>query len=228
MIKAKKKNKLLLYSGRFMISVGLFIAAFAVAFDCWFRPVIERLVEYRCKLIADKAVSKAICDHLETTENDYSDIVSFIYEEDGNIGALRTNPAKINTMKAGIMELANKELSTLGIEEFGIKLGTLTGLSYLYGTGAELTFAVKPRGVARSQLLSSFESSGINQTMHSVILVVDTEVSPLIPGLSESFMVKNEYIISQTIIVGDVPDTFSNIVLDEEHYNELADFDLTG
>ncbi len=211
-----------------MISVGLFIAAFAVAFDCWFRPVIERLVEYRCKLIADKAVSKAICDHLETTENDYSDIVSFIYEEDGNIGALRTNPAKINTMKAGIMELANKELSTLGIEEFGIKLGTLTGLSYLYGTGAELTFAVKPRGVARSQLLSSFESSGINQTMHSVILVVDTEVSPLIPGLSESFMVKNEYIISQTIIVGDVPDTFSNIVLDEEHYNELADFDLTG
>lgn len=211
-----------------MIIAGIIVAVFAVVFDCWFRPVIERLVEYRCKLIADKAVSKAICDHLETTDNDYSDIISFIYEENGNIGALRTNPAKINTMKAGIMELANKELSALGTEEFGIKLGTLTGLSYLYGTGAELTFTVKPKGVARSQLLSSFESSGINQTMHSVILVVDTEVSPLIPGLSESFMVKNEYIISQTIIVGDVPDTFSNIVLDEEHYSELADFDLTG
>lgn len=211
-----------------MISLGIIVMAFMVCFDCWFRPVIERLVEYRCKLIADKAVSRAICKHLDTTETDYSDIVSFVYEEDGKIGALRTNPAKINTMKAGIMELANSELNALGSEEIEIALGTLTGISYLYGTGAELVFSVKPTGVARSQLLSRFESSGINQTMHSVILVIHTEVSPLIPGLSDSFLVENEFVISQTILMGDVPDTFSNIILDEAHYNELADFDLTG
>ncbi len=198
-----------------------------ISFDCWFRPIIERLVEYRCKLIADKAVSRAICEHLETTDNDYSDIVSFVYEEDGKIGALRTNPAKINTMKAGIMELANKELNELGTEEVSIAIGTLTGISYLYGAGAELEFSVKPNGVARSKLLSNFESAGINQTIHSVILVIYTEVSPIIPGLSDSFIVENEFIISQTILMGDVPDTFSNIILDEAHYNELADFSLT-
>ncbi len=223
-----KKNKLLLYSGRVMILVGTVVAIFAVIFDLWLRPVAERLVEYQCKLIADRAVSRAITNHLDTTENDYSDIVSFVYGENGSISAMRTNPAKINTMKAGIMELANKELTSLGGEEISLRLGTLTGVSYLYGTGAEVSFALKPKGVARSQLLSRFESSGINQTMHSIILVIDTEVSPLIPGLSDSFMVKNEFVIAQTIIVGEVPDTFSNIVLDEQHYSELADFDLTG
>ena len=222
------KNKFALYSGRFFVFLGIFVIVLTICFDCWFRPVIERLVEYRCKLIADKAVSRAICKHLDTTENDYSDIVSFVYEEDGKIGALRTNPAKINTMKAGIMEQANKELTELGEEEFGIALGSLTGVSYLYGTGAELVFSLKPTGVARSRLLSRFESTGINQTMHSVILVIYTEVSPLVPGLSDSFIVENEFVISQTILMGDIPDTFSNIVLDEEHYSELADFDLTG
>ncbi len=222
------KNKSLNFLGRILISVGLFVIAFVIAFDCWFRPVLERLIEYRCKLIADRAVSRAITTHLDTTETDYSDIITFVYESDGNIGAVRTNPGKINTMKASIMELANKELISLGTEEISLTLGTLTGISYLYGTGAELTFKVKPEGVARSQLTSRFESNGINQTMHSIVLTINTEVSPLIPGLSESFLVENEFIISQTIIVGDVPDTFSNILLDEEHYSELADFNLTG
>ncbi len=227
-MKKIKNNKASGVLGKILISVGLFVIAFVIAFDCWFRPVLEQLIEYRCKLIADKAVSRAICKHLDTTETDYSDIITFVYESDGNIGAMRTNPAKINTMKASILELANKELTSLGTEEVSLTLGTLTGISYLYGTGAELTFKVRPEGVARSQLTSNFESNGINQTMHSVILTVYTEVSPLIPGLEESFLVENEFIISQTIIVGDVPDTFSNILLDEEHYSELADFDLTG
>ncbi len=222
------RNRLALFAGRLLVSLGVFVAAFGICFDCWFRPVIERLVEYRCKLIADRAVSKAICDHLEYSETDYSDIVSFVYEDDGSIGALRTNPAKINTMKAGIMELANKELTALGTENIAIALGTITGISYLYGTGAELSFSVKPMGVARSKLLSKFESTGINQTMHSVILVVYTEVTPVVLGFDDSFIVENEFVISQTVLLGDVPDTFSNIVLDEEHYSELADFNLTG
>ena len=223
-----KKNKALLILGRVFVSIGAVVIAALICFDCWFRPIVERLVEYRCKLIADKAVSRAITTHLNVTETDYSDIVSFVYNSNGSVGALKTNPTKINTMKAAIMELVNKELKLLDDEKVGIALGTLTGVSYLYGTGAEFVFSVKPTGVARSKLFSKFESTGINQTMHSVILEVYTEISPLIPGLSDSFFVTNEFIISQTIIVGDVPDTFSNIVLDEEHYSELADFDLTG
>lgn len=222
------RNRFALFAGRFLVWLGVFVAAFGICFDCWFRPVIESIIEYRCKLIADRAVSKAICDHLEYSETDYSDIISFVYEDDGSIGALRTNPAKINTMKAGIMELANKELTALGTENIAIALGTITGVSYLYGTGAELSFSVKPMGVARSKLLSKFESTGINQTMHSVILVIYTEVTPVVLGFEDSFIVENEFVISQTVLLGDVPDTFSNIVLDEEHYSELADFNITG
>lgn len=222
-----KKNGLFLFFGRFLIVLGVLLFAITIIFDFWFRPSLERLIEYRCTLLADRAVSQAICDHIEASEIDYSDIVSFIYTDDGSIGAMRTNPAKINTMKASIMELANNRISELSDENVSIAIGSLTGISYLYGTGAELSFSVKPTGVARSQLISKFESTGINQTMHSVILIIHTEISPVIPGLSDSFFVDNEFVIAQTIIVGEVPDTFSNIILDEEHYSELADVNLT-
>lgn len=223
----KNSNRVLLYIGRFLIISGITVLSAAIIFDCWIRPSLERLIEYRCTLFADRAVSRAICDHLLTSETDYSDIVSFVYDADGNIGALRTNPTKINTMKAAIMDLVNSRLSEMGTQKISIAIGSLTGISYLYGTGVQLSFSVKPTGVARSQLISRFESTGINQTMHSVILVVKTEISPVIPGLSDSFFVDNEFVIAQTVIVGEVPDTFSNIVLDEDHYSELADISLT-
>lgn len=212
--------------GKVLIVTGVIIIILTIIFDIWFRPVIERMFEYRCKLLADRAVSRAITEHLETTDADYSDIVTFVYDENGKIGALRTNPPKINSMKASVMELVNASLADLKSEKVGITLGTLSGVSYLYGVGDEIMFTVKPMGVARSQFYSKFESSGINQTMHSIILEIDTEVSPLIPGVTETFDITTEYIIAQTVIIGEVPESFSNIVLDEEHYSELADFDI--
>ncbi len=213
--------------GKTSILLGIVIIIFTIVFDMWFRPVIERMFEYRCKLVADRAVSRAITEHLETTEEDYSDIVSFIYDSQGRIGALRTNPSKINNMKAAVMERVNSELSSIKAEKVGITIGTMSGVSYLYGVGSEIMFTVKPVGVARSRLYSEFESSGINQTIHSIILEIDTEVSPLIPGVTETFIVTTEFIVAQTVIVGDIPDSYSNIILDEEHYSELADVDIS-
>ena len=215
------------FIGRTSIFVGVVIIILTLIFDVWFRPVLERMFEYRCKLIADRAVSRAVTSHLKTTDEDYSDLIGFIYDEEGKIGALRTNPPKINIMKSAVMERVNAELSAIEAEKVGITIGTLSGVSYLYGVGDEIMFTVKPVGVARSSLYSKFESAGINQTMHSIVLEIDTEVSPLIPGVTDTFIVTSEFIIAQTVIIGEVPDSFSNIVLDEEHYSELADFDIS-
>ncbi len=227
MKKTNKKNQVRNVTGMISLIIGVIIIIFTIIFDIWFKPVIERMFEYRCKLIADRAVSRAVTTHLKTTNEDYSDIISFVYDEEGKIGALRTNPPKINIMKSAVMERVNAELSSIEAEKVGITLGTLSGVSYLYGLGDEIMFTVKPVGVARSTLYSKFENSGINQTMHSIILEIDTEVSPLIPGVTDTFVVTTEFVIAQTVIIGEVPDSFSNIILDEEHYSELADFDIS-
>lgn len=48
----------------------------------------------------------------------------------------------------------------------------------------------------------------------------------MLPGFNEEIEVVSDFIIAQTVLVGRVPESYSNIILDEEYYSELADFDL--
>ena len=223
-----KKRQCLRVLGKFFVFFGLFTIAALFGFDLWIKPTLNRMAEYQCKRIAERAVSGAVCLHTDETEEDCAELISFVYDEKGNIRALRTNPTRINRLKAMLTECINKELLAAQPEEIGVSLGTLTGIGYFYGSGAELTFSVKPMGIAETRLISAFKSAGINQTVHSITLEVVTDISPLIPGFTEEISVKTEFVIAQTVIVGEVPDTFSNIILDEQHFSELAEFNLTG
>ncbi len=225
---SKKGGKALRVIGRAMIFLGAGVLIFLGCFDLWIKPTLDRISVYQCGQIADKVISRAICEHMADTQEEALSLVSFSYDESGKICALQTDPVSINRLKAMLTEFINDELSSSRAEEVGVSLGTLTGISYLYGRGNELVFSVKPIGNAKTRLLSSFESAGINQTLHSIVLEVDTVLSPLIPGFTESVEVTTDFILAQTVLIGEVPETFSNIVLDSGSVSELADFNLTG
>ena len=55
---------------------------------------------------------------------------------------------------------------------------------------------------------SSFTQAGINQTLHQLSMSVLVDVSVLVLGEAASFTVTSEVVVAETIIVGDVPDTF--------------------
>lgn len=223
---AKKGKRVFRIIGRVLILLGAAALVFLIGFDLWIRPTIERATFYQCEQIADRAVSRAICSHMTDTREYSSSLVSFLYDDSGRISALQTDPVGINRLKAMVTEFINTELSAAEAETVAVSLGTLTGISYLYGRGDDLTFAVKPIGAAQTRLRCTFEHAGINQTMHSIILEVSTVISPLIPGFTESTAVTTEFVLAQTVLIGEVPDTFSNIILDEQHFSELADFNL--
>lgn len=224
----KRGGRLVRIAGRVLILLGAAALVFLIGFDLWIKPTIERATFYQCEQIADRAISRAICSHMPDAREGSVSLVSFLYDESGRISALQADPVGINRLKAMVNEFINTELSAAEAETVSVSLGTLTGISYLYGRGDNLVFTVKPIGVSRTRLRSTFEHAGINQTMHSVILEVSTVISPLIPGFTESTTVTTEFVLAQTVLIGEVPDTFSNIILDQEHFSELADFNLTG
>lgn len=58
---------------------------------------------------------------------------------------------------------------------------------------------------------SNFETAGINQTKHSLILEVIAQVRVLAPFVSEIEEYKNSIVIAETIIVSDTPSSYYNI-----------------
>ena len=55
---------------------------------------------------------------------------------------------------------------------------------------------------------SYFTEAGINQTLQKLTMDVIVDVSILVLGRTESFTVSSQVVVAQTIIVGQVPDTF--------------------
>ena len=55
---------------------------------------------------------------------------------------------------------------------------------------------------------SDFSQAGINQTLHRLNMQVSIDVAVLVLGQASSFTVNSEVVVAETVIVGEVPDTF--------------------
>lgn len=212
--------------GRIFVITGILALVALTAFDLYIKPTLVRLISYQCQLAAERIISNAVFGHVGDELNSYNDIVSFTFDNNGRISALNTDQNKINSLKSLINESINNEIDSISDETVGISIGSLSGISYFYGMGKELQFHVEPKGKADTKLVSKFKSAGINQTIHSIVLEVSVALTPVIAGFGEEVKVDTNLIISQTVLIGEVPDSYSNIILDEEYYSELADFDL--
>ena len=55
---------------------------------------------------------------------------------------------------------------------------------------------------------SNFSEAGINQTLQQLVMEIRVDVTVLVLGSTDSFTVTSQVVVAETIIVGDVPDTF--------------------
>ena len=59
------------------------------------------------------------------------------------------------------------------------------------------------------ELLSTFESLGFNQSRHEILLRITADVTVYLPPRSSAFSVTQDYVIAQTVIIGDIPSGYA-------------------
>lgn len=89
--------------------------------------------------------------------------------------------------------------------------GSFTGVRLLAGRGPGIKIRISSMGNVNTDLKSEFSSKGINQTLHKVYLQVDCEVSILTPFNNISKKIRNQILIAENIIVGNMPETYYNL-----------------
>ena len=60
-----------------------------------------------------------------------------------------------------------------------------------------------------------FKSAGINQTLHTVKVKIAVSGSLIVSGYHEPINVSTSVIAAQTVIVGNSPDAFTNVIENE-------------
>ena len=173
------------------------------------RTILTRLATTRVNSTVNRIVSETINGAVEKGTFQYDRMISFEKDNTGAITAVKSNMTEFNRLQAEILKDILGKVSEVSTKELSIPIGTLSGSSLLAGRGPNISVRMQSVGSSTAVLENEFTSAGINQTKHRILLKVDVSVSILLPGFATAAKVSNVVTVAETIIVGDVPDSYT-------------------
>ncbi len=187
------------------------------------RPMVTRLAESRATNRVNRIVAEAVSDAVASGQVDCSRLITFEKDSGGKVTALRRNMPEFNRLQTLISDAVLQRLSEMSPVDLSIPLGTLTGSNLLAGRGPYIHVRTQSVGTATAKLRNALTAAGINQTKHQVLLDVEVYVTVLLPGFATSVQVNNELCVAETVIVGNVPETYTYFSTTEDKVEDYAD-----
>ena len=173
-----------------------------------YRTVIEDLAQTQVKNTTSDLTNDAIAKQIAVGNIAYDRIVFFEKDLEGRITALKTNMSEVNRLKTDILNIINDEILALDTSDIGIPLGSLFLPELLSGKGPAIPVHILSIRNSDANFVSHFSQAGINQTLHKLTMEVSIDVAVLVLGQTSSFTMSSEVVVAETVIVGDVPQTF--------------------
>lgn len=192
-----------------LIAVIAFILL--MVFRIRYHDAIRELAETQVRNSTSDLINDAIDKQIETGNIRYDRIVYFEKDLEGRITALKTNMTEVNRLKTSILNLINDEILALDTTDIAIPLGSLVFPEFFSGRGPGIPIQILSIRNSDGSFTSHFSEAGINQTLQQLIMDVSVDVSVLVLGKAENFTVSSQVVVAETIIVGQVPETFFQI-----------------
>lgn len=87
-------------------------------------------------------------------------------------------------------------------------MGSVSGIRALKNVEPKFHIELESAGNIKSRIRTEFTSVGINQTHHKIYLDIDARVGILTPFSTFGKDINTNVLISEAIIVGEVPETY--------------------
>lgn len=191
----------------FVVLVAL-IGTLFYLFRGKFSEALRNLSKTQITNTTSDLINDAIDEQIESGNIQYDRIVYFEKDLDGRITALKTNMSEVNRLKTDILNLINDEILALDTADIGVPLGNLFLPEIFSGKGPVIPVQIIAIRNSDASFSSSFTEAGINQTLQKITLTVSVDVTILVLGETESFTVSSQVVVAETVIVGQVPDTY--------------------
>ena len=107
-----------------------------------------------------------------------------------------------------VTEKAQNALSQMGANGIDIPIGSFSGMPIFTGRGPAVNIKMLPIGTIFCKFESTFTEAGINQTNHRIYLKVYSSVSVILPTANQTIQTETQLMICESIIVGEIPDTY--------------------
>jgi sporulation protein YunB len=187
----------------------IFFVASILFIDLRLKASLLELAQTKAELKAVEIINQAVYDKV-VKETQYQDIVYIHKDDQGKIVMLQANTVILNQLMAKTTMAILHAYKNADIEQIKIPLGQITGITLLSGSGPRLKVRVIPTSQVFVSVGDKFEQAGINQTRHRIYLQVKTRIKIAVPVMGKDLNVVTTIPMAETIIVGDVPQTYVN------------------
>ena len=169
--------------------------------------LVAAAARYQVRSQVTAAVEQWAARDLQERGVDYSDFVTITRNEAGEITALSADMARLNLLRAELSAHLLERLEDSQLE-LTVPVGSLLPIEPTWARGPELHLRALALGTASAEFESEFTSAGINQTRHRLWLELSVPVTVLLPGGGEELTVDSRLCVAETVIVGQVPQTW--------------------
>lgn len=173
------------------------------------RPALAAICEVQAKVIASRLINETVRSELNK-DSIKDQILEPSYDREGKINMIRTDAMVMNTISNNIAKNVQQKIVDLEHQKFSIPLFTAMDSQLLAGKGPNLNFAILHQGSVLVDFITEFEESGINQTRYKIFITVEVDMRIISPVSTSSATVKNNVLIAEIVIVGEVPDSYMN------------------
>jgi len=155
-------------------------------------------------------VNCAIRDIIKVNDYPGDYFINIEKDAEGRVCAISSNMAHINALSADILDYVISATDT-GALKIEIPIGNLSGLNLLLGKGPDVPVDIIVLTSSRVDFKNEIFSLDINQSKYQLYVDVTIDIDVLIPWGMESATVITELLVSDTVIVGQVPQTYYNL-----------------
>lgn len=173
-------------------------------------PNLDEISRLKAKGLVTEIIGKTVRGAFSDTMEP-EDYFSIKKDEKGNLQVIQANTDLMNRKIAALSVELQEKYSRMKPEKMEIPLGTVFGSSILSQAERGIQIRVLPLSVSSCDFETSFESQGINQTKYQIFVRIETEVRVLQPFSHENFKVTTRMLLSELVIVGEVPENYVSV-----------------
>ena len=196
---------------RFLRTVIFLLVALILLFILFrvkYSSILRTLAQTQVQNSTSDLINDAIDTQIASGNIQYDRIVYFEKDLNGRITALKTNMSEVNRLKTSILNTINDEILALDTADLGIPIGSMFLPEILAGKGPAIPVEIIAIRNSEATFSSNFSEAGINQTLQQLVMEISVDVAVLVLGDTNSFTVTSQVVVAETIIVGDVAETF--------------------
>lgn len=203
---------------RILILLALVVAIVSLQAEHNLSRMMVDMASAQAYSIAVETMNQAVWDVLKGGVR-YDELIITHKDEAGKVTMLSANTMLMSELATQTALTAEKRLSNSENEMIEIPLGAALGVRFLAGAGPRVKVQIVPVGSVSTRFETAFESAGINQTRHKIAMTLSTTVQLVIPSGAKRIEVESTVPIAESIIVGEVPDSFVDVANQEDMIN---------